>query len=149
MSTLEPVSSTNRFEPTSSVWMGEALAIPTFDTVVNAVEALFNRKVWEVCPGFAPYWLTNSSGGSVNSEAAVPDSVISPVAKSYIRSVILGSLKSSLNRMGLRYTAPGLVASIATFDALKTMVFSACSSNVCLPNLILVDRSIVGIFLTI
>ena len=44
---------------------------------------------------------------------------------------------------------PELGVLISVLDALKTIVFSAWLSETCLPNRILVDRSMVGMFLTI
>ena len=46
--TLLPVSSTNRLEPTSNVCTGLLFAIPTFDSVTNAVSGLLNSRVYVV-----------------------------------------------------------------------------------------------------
>jgi hypothetical protein len=56
---------------------------------------------------------------------------------------------NSASRKGDMYIEPAVLAFIAVFEALNTIVFSAWSSVACLPNRILVDRSMVGMFLTI
>ena len=45
---FEPTSSTYKFEPTSSVCMGNALIIPTLEVVINAVVELRNSTVFDV-----------------------------------------------------------------------------------------------------
>ena len=90
--------------------------------MVNAVVGLLNSIVYGVV---LPNPVTDDKGGSTAVDAEEPDSVISPVVLLYIRSTIWESEKSSLNRMGERYTAPGVVAGTSVLLALKTMVFSA------------------------
>jgi hypothetical protein len=51
--------------------------------------------------------------------------------------------------MGVKYVVPGVATSNSTSLALNTIVFSAWSLVQFLPNLILVDLSTVGKFLTI
>jgi hypothetical protein len=58
-------------------------------------------------------------------DAEDPDSVISPVLLSYMRRTISELEKSERNRIGERYTAPGVVACRGASLALNTTVFSA------------------------
>ena len=72
-----------------------------------------------------PKLVTFCKGGSTADEADEPASVISPVALLYMRRTILESVKSSRNRIGERYTAPGVAACRGVSLALNTTVFSA------------------------
>ena len=48
MRTLESVSLTYKFDPTSSVCIGDVLAIPTLEILTNPVVGLLNSSVFVV-----------------------------------------------------------------------------------------------------
>ena len=94
--TLEPASSTYRFDPTLKVCPGVEFAIPTFDSVTKAVVLLTKRTTSAVT---LPWLVTAAKPWSpMISEALTPDSTISLVSVLYIMSTTVGLDAYSVSR---------------------------------------------------
>ena len=141
-----PVLDMKILSPTDNICEEAVFEIPTFAPcpVVNAVVTL--AKCGIEFETTLPCFPAESNVTPPKRDVSTPVSTTSFVDELYPIKV---APAKDASRKGAIYIVPAVLASIAVFEALNTIVFSAWSSVACLPNRILVDRSMVGMFLTI